>query len=231
MNQDEAEIHRDQPKKYKIYIGLAPRAQPFDESIDSLMTMIRFTQNAGIEVVLEKVKRGYPGWQNSGPLVTHMLKTDATHSFSAADDMLYPPNTIIRLLSANKDIISGIYRKCYSTILQPANYCTSVEEWQEKYNSRGVFETQYCAGYTMLAKREVFEKMIIDYPEVAYVTDGYPDEIHYGLTLPFIEDKRAFQDDWAFSIRAKRSGFKIWTDYGCTCKHYCYDFLGFELEE
>ncbi len=73
--------------------------------------------------------------------------------------------------------------------------------------------------------------MIIDYPELAYTNPAYPDETHYGFSLPMIEDKRAYENDWALSLRAKRSGFKLWADFGCRLKHYCGEFLGFELEE
>jgi hypothetical protein len=230
MNQDEAEIYKAPVKNYKVYIAIAPRGEPFDESMDSLLNMIRFTQNAGIVVALEKIRRGAPGWHNCGPAISHFLKTDCTHAFAAADDMLYPPDTIIRLLNDDKDIISGIYRKAYVTRTEPANSCRSAEEWQQRYDSKGVYETDFCPGHTMLVKREVYEKMVIDYPELAYVNNDDPTESFYGFFLPIIEDRRAYESDWAFSMRAKQSGFKIWTDYGCRCKHYCYEFLGFEAE-
>jgi hypothetical protein len=46
-----------------------------------------------------------------------------------------------------------------------------------------------------------------------------------------IIDGLCFQDDWAFSIRARHSGFTLWDDYGCKLKHFCFDFLGFEALE
>jgi len=218
------------PKKYKVLVGLAPRMQPYDESMDSLIAMMNFTQASGIPVCMEKIRRGAPGWHHLGPMVSHPIKFDCTHLFLAADDMIYPVDTIARLVNADKDIISGIYRKPWILRVEPANPFESAEEWNRNYESRGVYEQLFCPGHTMLIKREVLEKMIIDYPELAYENPAYPGETHYGFSLPIIEDRRAYENDWALSLRAKKSGFKLWADFGCRLKHYCYDFLGFEAE-
>jgi hypothetical protein len=218
-------------KNFKVLIGLSPRMQPFDESMDSLIALIQFTQNAGITNFVEKIRRGAPGWHHLGVMVSHCIKYDCTHLFLAADDMLYPPDTIVRLVNADKDIISGVYRKAYVNKLEPANPCDTNEDFLQKYESRGVYETEFVPGHTMLIKREVLEKMIVDYPELAYLNPAFPDEVHYGFSLPIIENKYPYENDWALSLRAKRSGFKLWADFGCRLKHYCGEFLGLDPEE
>ena len=56
----------------------------------------------------------------------------------------------------------------------------------------------------------------------------YDEGRQWGLFLPMIVNGTVYQDDWAFSVRARQSGFTLWDDYGCQLKHYCGDFLGFE---
>jgi hypothetical protein len=209
----------------RVRIGLAPRSQPFDESMDSLDLAIMYAQAKGIQIVLEKVRRGCPGFQNAGPMMAHMLAAGDTHLFIAADDILYPPDVIVRMVNADKDVVNGVYRKNTIYQLTPANYTETWDEFAEKFKAGGLYETKFACGHTMTIKRHVIEKMMADYPELAYKVG---DETQYALFLPMILDGQCFQDDWSFSIRARQSGFTLWDDYGCKLKHYCYDFLGFE---
>lgn len=212
----------------RVRVCMAPRSQPFDESMDSLHMAIQIAQQRGYIVSLEKVRRGCPGFQNAGPFIAHFMAAGDTHLFIAADDVLYPPDAIVRLVEADKDVVCGIYRKNMIYQLTPANYTQTWEDFAEKYHAGGVHETQFASGHTMTIKRHVIEKMIVDYPQLAYAAG---EETHYGLFLPMIHERMAYQDDWAFSIRARASGFTLWDDYGCKLKHFCFDFLGFEAME
>lgn len=213
----------------RVRVGIAPRAQPFDESMDSLYDAVRFAQAAGFEVAIEKVRGGAPGFQNIGPFIAHVLEFGETHLFIAADDVLYPQDAIVRLVNADKDIVSGIYRKNVLKEIQPANYGTGLpEDFLARLKSGGLHETQAGSSHSMTVRREVFEKMIADYPELAYEQAG---QTHYALFLPMIHKGVCLQDDWAFSLRARRSGFRLWDDFDCKLKHHCADFLGFEALE
>jgi hypothetical protein len=211
----------------RVRVGLAPRAQPFDESIDSLNAAIRAAEAAGFEMVLEKIRGGAPGFQNWGPLMAHLIEFGDTHLFLAADDVLYPPDTIVRLVNADKDVVCGIYRKNVLKELQPANHCGSAEEFMRRFKMGGLHETEFASAHSLTIKRHVLEKMIVDYPELAYGgTKPY-----YALSLPMVKNDWVYQDDWAFSFRARQSGFTLWDDFGCKLKHFCSDFLGFEALE
>ena len=213
------------PNLLRVRVALAPRSQPFDEAMDSLTLAIHTAQQAGIQVTFEKVRRGCPGFQNYGPVIAHFLAAGDTHLFVAADDVLFPPDAIVRLVQADKDVVNGIYRKNMVYNIQPANHCETWDEFAEKFKAGGLYETQYACGHSMTIKRHVIEKMIADYPELQYQQG---DETHSAIFIPMILDGKCYQDDWAFSHRARQSGFTLWDDYGCKLKHFCYDFLGFE---
>ena len=210
-----------------VRIVVNPRSQPFDESMDSLYEAVRFAQNSGYGVWIEKVLRGTTGYRTAGPLFAHFLSSSDTHMFMAADDMLYPPDTIVRLIADDKDVVSGIYRKNNLNRVEPANWDTSGEDFLKHYREGGVYETDFVGGHTMTIKREVIEKMVKDYPELEF-DHPLTREKNYGLFLPLIENRVAYDDDWSFSIRARRSGFKLWTDFSVKLKHWCGDFIGFE---
>jgi hypothetical protein len=197
--------------------------------MDSLYAAIRFAQAAGFEVALEKVRGGAPGFQNLGPFIAHLLEFGETHLFIAADDVLYPEDCIVKLVNDDKDIVCGIYRKNVLFELQPANYGDGTPEtFLARFRAGGLYETEVASCHSLTIKRGVLEKMVADYPELAY---KHNEQTHYGLFLPTIQDGVVYQDDWAFSRRAKQSGFTMWDDFDCKLKHYCASFLGFEALE
>ena len=212
-----------------VRVGIAPRSQPFDESMDSLNAAIQFALDAGFGITLAKVRRGAPGFQNYGPMLADLIESRDSHLFCAADDVIYPPDCIVRLVNAGKDIISGIYRKSLISEIQPANYGDGTSEtFLARLKEGGIYETNFGSAHSMTIRREVFGKMMKDYPELSYEHAG---RTNYALFLPMIHEGVIFQDDWAFSYRARQSGFTLWDDFGCRLKHFCGDFLGFEAVE
>lgn len=202
--------------------------QPYDESMDSLNIAMREAASQGFGISLQKVRGGAPGFQNYGTALYHMLEAGETHLFVTGDDVLYPPDVILRLVAADKHVISAIYRKSVVHRIEPANYVVTPEEFLTRLKEGKVYETPLAAGHSMTIKREVIEKMIVDYPELTYQQG---DQTHHALFLPMIKDGVCYQDDWSFSLRARQSGFTLWDDYGCKLKHFCGDFLGFESLE
>lgn len=209
----------------QVRVALAPRMQPFDETMDSLNVAAQFAVANGFGVKITKVRRGCPGFINYGPVMAQCIAEGDTHLFVAADDVIFPPDCIVRLVNDDKDIVNGIYRKNTIFQLTPANYSETWEGFAEKFKAGGLHETLFSAAHSLTIKVSVLQKMMADYPELAYRVDG---DLQYALFLPMIRDGVCFQDDWAFSVRARESGFTLWDDYSCKLKHFCYDFLGFE---
>ena len=127
--------------------------------MDSLSICVAQAHVSGIDVIVEKTRRGVPGFQNWGPSLFNFLEDkDATHIFAAADDMLYPANILERLIGDDKDIVSAIYRKSVVNAIQPANWVEDAETFSRHLCEGGVFESQFASGHTMLVKRQVIEK-------------------------------------------------------------------------
>jgi len=212
-----------------VWVCLACRTQPYDASIESLDVAIRYACEAGFEVKLAKSRGSLPGFHNYGPVIAGMLESGGTHFFIAADDVLYPEDCIVRLVNAEKDVVSGIYRMNVMSQVQPANYGDgTAETFLLRLREGGVYPAKFVSAHSMTIRREVIEKMIVDYPELAYEQGG---RTNYALFLPMIHEGAVYQDDWSFSYRARQSGFGLWDDFGCRLKHFCGDFLGFEAVE
>jgi len=196
--------------------------------MDSLNAAMRYAQEYGFQITCEKVRGGSPGFQTTAPVMHHFMESGDTHFFNAADDVVFPPDAIVRLVNADKDVVCGIYRKNNLHHIEPANFIEDGAEFTRRVKAGGLYETRFASGHSMTIKRHVIEKMIADYPELTY---DQGDNTHHALFLPMVNDRAAFQDDWAFSIRARQSGFTLWDDYGCKLRHFCSDFLGFEALE
>jgi len=207
---------------------MAPRSQPFDESMASLHAAMMYAHQHGFHVVLQKIQGGVPGFQNYGPVIVDFLREGDTHLVVAGDDTIWPLDSIVRLVEHDVDVVSGIYRKNDISGLAPACHTENAGDFREKFDSATIHPTPFASAHSMTIKRRVIEKMIADYPELNYRVGN---DTHTGIFIPMIEDGIAYQDDWAFSVRARRSGFTLYDDYGCRLKHFCSGFLGFEALE
>jgi hypothetical protein len=52
--------------------------------------------------------------------------------FIAADDMLYPPHILVKLVEDDKDVVGAVYRKRDITKTEPANWCPSPELFKKR---------------------------------------------------------------------------------------------------
>jgi hypothetical protein len=210
----------------KVFVLSAPRDEPKLRSIRSLDQAIQLASAVGIECSHYEITGAVPGFHNTQGGCRLFMKGEFTHLFIGADDVLYPPNIFMKLLQDDKDIVGAVYRKRTLNPLTPANWNPNVEEFNRRRTEKGIYETEYVSGHCALIKRGVIEKMIKDYPELEY-EHPHTGELEWGLWWPMIENRRVFMDDWAFAVRAKRSGFKMYDDYSLVCPHYTGEFLGF----
>ncbi len=215
--------------KPKVLACIAPRENPNFESILSLFAVFYYAQQKGLEVEPMPIPRMLPGFHVLSTFFgAFMRKPDCSHIFLAADDMAYPPETIVRLVQADKDVIGGIYRTSTPHECRMMVPVDDIEKFHEHVEKREIVDnTKYGIGaHTMTIKRRVIEKMIADYPELTHENWRTKEE-EYALALPMILDRTAYLDDSAFCWRAAKSGFKIWLDYGLDLQHEVRGFAGF----
>lgn len=157
---------------------------------------------------------------------THLLWIDA--------DVGFTPEAVARLLSANVDVVAGIYPlKAYTFPDQiPA---MSKQELLSRYTKypfnpigqkfkvvNGFAEVKDAPTGLMMIKREVFYKLIESYPELKYKPDymvgleGVADKIndyYYNFFDTFIDDEgRYLSEDYAFCRLWQKVGGKVYAD-------------------
>jgi len=133
---------------------------------------------------------------------------DVTHILTLDADTVPPPDTILRLLKHDRDIIAGVYplflsgQKLWSfSLLNPEGPNHPLHPYQKL--PRRPFKVTSLAGSTVLIKMDVFEK--IKPPWYETLREGA---------------KVIAGHDFCFTNRARKAGFELWVDPTIQCKHY-----------
>lgn len=123
--------------------------------------------------------------------------------FSVDSDISFKPDTLKKLLSYDKDVVSGLYiqRKPGNHILELYQGGTNVA--YDTIRGKGLIEVDGCGFGCVLVKSEVIRKM------------GYPQFVYKSA----LDHKDTVSEDTYFCARAKSLGFKVWADTSILCEH------------
>lgn len=127
---------------------------------------------------------------------------------SVDSDIVLPNDALLKMIAADKDIISGLYiqRIPGTQTLEvymdtPNGGCTNIP-YSLLYN-RGVVEIAACGMGCVLIKSDVFRKM--EYPHFVY-----KEALNHNDTV---------SEDIYFCLKARNSGFSVWADTSIKCDH------------
>jgi glycosyltransferase involved in cell wall biosynthesis len=128
--------------------------------------------------------------------------------FSVDYDISFPPDTLVRLLAHDKDVVSGVYRQRFydhQTLELFENNdrggYTHIP-WQ-KIKGKGLVEVGACGFGCVLVKKEVMVKI------------GYPQFLYKSA----LDHSHTFSEDLFFARRAQQEGFKLYADTSILCDH------------
>ncbi|AAV89252.1 glycosyl transferase family 2 [Zymomonas mobilis subsp. mobilis ZM4 = ATCC 31821] len=127
----------------------------------------------------------------------------ADYLFFLDSDMDVPPDTLIRLLSHNKDIIGANYRKRSEDI----GYA-GVEKVKKSddLTDHGLLPAMLIPTGCILIKMSVFDKL--SKPYFLFALREYEGS----------EQKSLFGEDYVFSVKAINAGYQLWFDMDVTQK-------------
>lgn len=177
---------------------------------------------------------------------THLMFIDA--------DIEFEPDSIIRLIAMDKDIIAGAYPKKtidWNSVKRAvergdedienytADYALNFKFYKSEDGSKrikthaGAVEVLDASTGFFLIKREVIERMVEEYPELYYKNDSAIDPKYnkycYALwdTMIDPDDLRYLSEDYTFCRRAQRMGIEVWLDPNTNLNHVgSYTFQG-----
>jgi len=179
--------------------------------------------------------------RNAGAAFT--LSTDATHLMFVDTDVSFDPKDFFRLLSLDKDVAVGLYPKKYISDRKMdilfKKYSEPPKIWRNlatDFSSELDFnkmkddsvEVEYAATGFMLIKRECFEKIIKERPDLKYKNDidGYMEagDNFYDFFQCRInpETKKYESEDYGFCQLWRSLGGKIHAIPDITLRHRGY---------
>lgn len=182
---------------FTSYVGLFKPAQ--------LMRL----QELGVDKIYDVFNRNFPIDKNRNEICKAALDMNCEYLLFLDADMTFPKDLVVKLVEADKDIVSGIYFKKkapYPAV--PSNFRDDDSLGQalkpiEKYE-KGLVKADVVGGGCLLIRRNVLEAM--EHPWFEYEIDQRTNE-------------RAVTEDIGFCRKAKKCGFDIWVDTRLVCGH------------
>ncbi len=185
-------------------------------------------------------------------ILTAMFLEDksCTHLMFIDADIEFEPDSIVRMLAMDKDIIAGAYPKKtinwnnvqtaarngeQNLASYGADYAINlkVHEGNKVRTSMGAIEVLDASTGFFLIKRETIEKLIQAYPELHYKNDSSIDpkfnQYCYALWDTMIDptDRRYLSEDYTLCRRWQNIGGEIWVDPNTKLNHVgSYTFEG-----
>lgn len=130
-------------------------------------------------------------------LSKRVIDEDFDYLFFVDDDMTFKPDTLKKLISDDKDVVTGL---CFmrGKPHRPALYdkdCNYIDSIKN-----GLFEVGYCGGACLLIKREVLERV-------------------WKNEKTFFLPTKGLGEDLAFCKRVQKTPYTIWCDPDVKCGH------------
>lgn len=141
-------------------------------------------------------------------LIADWVVNGFDYLFAVDSDIAFPPDTLERLLSHDKDIVTGIYRQRtpdWQTLeifeLNDRGGYNHID-WK-KIKDKGLVEIGACGFGCVLIKKQVM--VDIGYPQFAYKSA--------------LDHNHTFSEDLFFAVKASEKGYKFYADTSILCDH------------
>jgi len=159
---------------------------------ECLMKMVEFTPHKIIPFVASE---GYTIAENRNCLAARAIRSGATHMMFIDDDMVFPEDTIMRLLAHNKDIMGVKYQpRQVSSNHATGMFKTNIEP--DQIPTDRIYPCDGVGTGIMLINLDVFKK--IERPWFDFITH------EVGMIIT--------GEDFYFCYKAKDAGCEVWAD-------------------
>lgn len=166
-------------------------------------------------------------------LTAMFLESDFTHLFFIDADIEFSPESVVRMLAMDKDIIAGAYPKKTLPIDYAINFKFVDDAHTQIKAEGGAIEVLDASTGFFMIKRRVFDKLIENYPEMHYKNDSGIDPKFNKYCYAFFDtgidptDNRYLSEDYYFCRLWQKIGGKIFIDPNTNLNHVgSYTFEG-----
>jgi len=169
-------------------------------------------------------------------LTAMFLATDATHLFFIDADIEFDAESVLRAIAMDKDIIAAAYPKKALPIQYALNFKYVDPVKRQVRIENGAVEVWDASTGFFCIKRNVFERMMVEYPDLHYKNDSNIDPSLQKYCYAFFDtlidrdengDNRYLSEDYAFCRLWQKLGGEIWIDPNTKLNHVgSYTFEG-----
>lgn len=201
-----------------------------EATMTSLLRFVLLAQQSGLNWSLDTmVNESLVTRARNNLMAKLMTNKEATHFCFIDADIRFDPQSILRMIAYDKDVIGGLYPK--KTL--PINYVINLKP--ETKIQGDIFTVDTMGTGFLMFKRNVYEKLIAAHPETKYVDDvglsrnGIDYEpFMYSIFDCKIDDQGHYlSEDWLFCRRWQALGGEIWADSKTLLSHLgAYEFAG-----
>ena len=148
---------------YKVLIGVCTGGTMRSETVNSLLHALEVLRQKDVEASVSIMIGGYVA-RNRNELVKTAQENGNTHLMFIDNDMVFPPNGILRLLDHDKDIVAGPYNargvtgKPSVSTVKIGDDLTSHTEMEFNMGPK-LFKCSGVGTGFMLIKTSVFDKL------------------------------------------------------------------------
>lgn len=239
--QDTPEIEQPQHQRLKLYLATpcygCQMTVPF---LASVMGLHSLCTREGVELTVDFVGNESLVERARNILAARFLASDATHLLFIDADIGFLPSTVLRLLRADKDVMTGVYsKKAYNWENVKAklaagdteavhqmglDFNINIANLSEPISKEGFVRVLDSATGFMMIKRAVLERMAETYrAELFCVNDimGQSVKEYVALFACLIDpqSKRFLSEDYSFCRRYQQLGGDIWADLASPLAH------------
>lgn len=208
----------------------------------SLMQLQAECNRRGIKMVVDFIGNESLVQRARNLITARFLKSGASHLLFIDADIGFGPDTVFRLIDANKDIATAVYPK------KAFNWAVIDEKLRDKctepvhmagldYNINITGTATVVNGFVhvldsatgfMLISRAVIEHMAKAYAGTLTCANDLPGAEDPGYIKEYValfdcmidpSNRRYLSEDYAFSRRAQEQGFEVWADVASPLCH------------
>lgn len=171
---------------------------------------VKFMTAQGVEVRWAEEKYTADISLARSKIFAAFIKSNCSHLLMIDDDMDWKIDAVIRLFCAKKDFVCIAGPKKRYPLAFAVNYTDDFGNPLNLAfdNVSGTMEVTEVGAAFCLVSRACAEKMRDGYPELEYI--GATGEQEWYLFQPMVMNKRPFSEDFAFCVRWRKLGGKVY---------------------
>jgi hypothetical protein len=214
--------------KIHVHIGIPCYGGLMSEpTVTSLLRFILLAQQAGLNWSLDTMVNESLITRGRNNLMAKMMTNPAATHFMFIDaDIRFEPDSILKMLACDKEVIAGLYPKK----ALPVNYVINLKP--ETKIQGDIFTVDTAGTGFLLFKRAVYEKLIAAHPDTKYVDDVGLGKQYEPMMYSIFDCKidargHYLSEDWLFCRRWQELGGEIWAHSKVLLNHIGhYEFQG-----